>query len=79
MKMLVASPLLAQISAHELYEKSAAAVGLDTRGNVYSRLGVASFWKLQRAAQIRPGTAAIDHCLDEIGRASCRERVYGRV
>ena len=40
MKMLVASPLLAQISAHELYERSAAAIGVDTRGNVYSRLGV---------------------------------------
>lgn len=40
MKLLAASPLLAQISANELYEKSAAAIGVDTRGNVYSRLGV---------------------------------------
>ena len=39
-KMLAASPLLAQIAAHRLYEKSAAAIGLDPRGNVYSRLGV---------------------------------------
>jgi L-seryl-tRNA(Ser) seleniumtransferase len=40
MKMLAASPLLAQIAAAQLYEKSAAAIGLDTRVNVYSRLGV---------------------------------------
>ena len=40
MKMLAASPLLAQIAVHQLYEKSAAAIGLDPRGNVYSRLGV---------------------------------------
>src|SRR5215467_5280619 len=40
MKVLAASPLLAQIAAHQLYEKSAAAMGLDPRGNVYSRLGV---------------------------------------
>jgi L-seryl-tRNA(Ser) seleniumtransferase len=40
MKMLAASPLLAQITAGQLYERSAAAIGLDTRGNVYSRLGV---------------------------------------
>src|SRR4051812_25491620 len=40
MKMLAASPLLTRVAAHELYEKSAAAVGLDPRGNVYSRLGV---------------------------------------
>jgi L-seryl-tRNA(Ser) seleniumtransferase len=40
MKILAASPLLAQIAAHQFYEKSAAAVGLDPRGNVYSRLGV---------------------------------------
>ena len=40
MKMLAASPLLARISAHEIYEKSAAAIGLDTGENVYSRLGV---------------------------------------
>src|SRR5262245_45127094 len=40
MKMLAASPLLAQIGAQGLYEKSAAAMGLDPRGNVYSRLGV---------------------------------------
>lgn len=40
MKVLAASPLLAQIAAHQLYEKSASAIGLDPRGNVYSRLGV---------------------------------------
>src|SRR5260370_38559472 len=40
MKMLAASPLLAQIAAHHLYEKSAAAIGYDTKQNVYSRLGV---------------------------------------
>ena len=40
MKMLAASPLLAQIAAAQLYEKSAAAIGFDTRVNVYSRLGV---------------------------------------
>src|SRR2546430_7906743 len=40
MKMLAAWPVLAQVAAQGLYEKSAAAVGLDPRGNVYSRLGV---------------------------------------
>src|SRR5438309_3975207 len=40
MKMLAASPLLAQVAAHHLYEKSAAAIGYDTKENVYSRLGV---------------------------------------
>jgi L-seryl-tRNA(Ser) seleniumtransferase len=40
MKMMAASPLLAQITAQGLYEKSAAAIGIDTRANVYSRLGV---------------------------------------
>lgn len=40
MKMLAASPLLAQLTAKNLYEKSAALVGVDTRENVYSRLGV---------------------------------------
>src|SRR5438270_3654631 len=40
MKVLAASPLLAQIAAQGLYEKSAAAIGLDPRGNVYRRLGV---------------------------------------
>jgi L-seryl-tRNA(Ser) seleniumtransferase len=40
MKMLVASPLLAQVAAREMYEKSAAAMGFDPRENVYSRLGV---------------------------------------
>src|SRR4249920_754347 len=39
-KMLAASPLLAQIAAQGVYEKSAAAIGLDPKGNVYSRLGV---------------------------------------
>jgi L-seryl-tRNA(Ser) seleniumtransferase len=38
--MLAASPLLAQIAAQGVYEKSAAAIGLDPKGNVYSRLGV---------------------------------------
>src|SRR5207244_7731447 len=32
--------LLAQIAAQQFYEKSASAIGLDPRGNVYSRLGV---------------------------------------
>jgi len=40
MKMLAASPLLAQIAARQFYENSAAAMGIDPRGNVYSRLGV---------------------------------------
>jgi L-seryl-tRNA(Ser) seleniumtransferase len=40
MKLLVASPLLAQIAAQNLYAKSAAAFGIDTKANVYSRLGV---------------------------------------
>jgi len=40
MKMLAASPLLAQVTAHQLYEKSAAAIGFGTKENVYSRLGV---------------------------------------
>jgi L-seryl-tRNA(Ser) seleniumtransferase len=40
MKMLAASPLLAQLAAQGLYEKSAAAMGFDTPENVYSRLGV---------------------------------------
>ena len=40
MKVLAASPLLAQIAAQAFYEKSAAAMGLDPRRNVYSRLGV---------------------------------------
>jgi uncharacterized pyridoxal phosphate-dependent enzyme len=40
MKMLAASPLLAQIAAQGLYLKSAAAIGLNPNSNVYSRLGV---------------------------------------
>ncbi len=40
MKMLAASPLLAQLAAQGLYEKSAAAMGFDARENVYTRLGV---------------------------------------
>jgi uncharacterized pyridoxal phosphate-dependent enzyme len=40
MKMLAASPLLAQIAVHDLYEKSSAAIGLASPENVYSRLGV---------------------------------------
>jgi uncharacterized pyridoxal phosphate-dependent enzyme len=40
MKLLAASPLLAQIAAQGLYTKSATAMGLASRDNVYSRLGV---------------------------------------
>src|ERR1700736_4881120 len=40
MKMLAASPLLAQIAAQDLYAKSSAAMGLASRDNVYSRLGI---------------------------------------
>jgi uncharacterized pyridoxal phosphate-dependent enzyme len=40
MKMLAASPLLAQIAAKDIYVKSATAIGLDPKNNVYSRLGV---------------------------------------
>src|SRR5262249_54267982 len=40
MKMVAASPLLAQIAAQNLYAKSAAAVGVATKENVYSRIGV---------------------------------------
>jgi len=40
MKLMAASPLLAQIAAQELYAKSAVAFGLDPRANVYTRLGV---------------------------------------
>jgi L-seryl-tRNA(Ser) seleniumtransferase len=40
MKMLAASPLLAQLAAQGLYEKSAAAMGFDPKENVYTRLGV---------------------------------------
>jgi len=40
MKMLAASPLLTQIAARDLYEKSATALGLDPRENVFRRLGV---------------------------------------
>jgi uncharacterized pyridoxal phosphate-dependent enzyme len=40
MKMLAASPLLAQIAAQSLYAKSAAAIGFPSGDNVYSRLGV---------------------------------------
>jgi len=40
MKYLAASPLLAQIAAQDLYAKSAAAIGLSTQENVYTRLGV---------------------------------------
>jgi len=40
MKMLAASPLLAQIAAQGLYAKSLATMGLASQGNVYSRLGV---------------------------------------
>lgn len=40
LKVLAASPLLAQIAAQRLYAKSASAMGIDVKGNVYSRLGV---------------------------------------
>jgi seryl-tRNA(Sec) selenium transferase len=40
MKMIAASPLLAQIAAQGLYVKSAAAIGLNPNSNVYSKLGV---------------------------------------
>jgi uncharacterized pyridoxal phosphate-dependent enzyme len=40
MKMVAASPLLAQIAAQNLYAKSAAAVGVATKENVYTRLGL---------------------------------------
>src|SRR5271170_3893564 len=40
MKMLAASPLLAQIAAQSLYARSAAAIGLAPSDNVYNRLGV---------------------------------------
>jgi uncharacterized pyridoxal phosphate-dependent enzyme len=39
-KMLVASPLLAQLAARDLYAKSTMAIGLPLRENVYTRLGV---------------------------------------
>src|SRR5438552_13201118 len=40
MKYLAASPLLVQIAAQDLYAKSAAAIGLPSQENVYTRLGV---------------------------------------
>jgi uncharacterized pyridoxal phosphate-dependent enzyme len=40
MKMLAASPLLAQIAAQNLYGNTSVAMGLASRDNVYSRLGV---------------------------------------
>jgi L-seryl-tRNA(Ser) seleniumtransferase len=40
MKMLAASPLLAQIAAQDLYAKSFAAMGLASPESVYTRLGV---------------------------------------
>jgi uncharacterized pyridoxal phosphate-dependent enzyme len=40
MKMLAASPLLAQIAATRAYEKSASAFGIPVNENVYSRIGV---------------------------------------
>ena len=39
-KMLAASPLLTQLAVRGMYEKSATAIGIDPRNNVYSRLGV---------------------------------------
>ena len=40
MKLLAASPLLAQIAAQSLYARSATAMGLASAENVYTRLGV---------------------------------------
>ena len=40
MKYLAASPLLAQIAAQSVYVKSAAAMGLGSQENVYTRLGM---------------------------------------
>jgi uncharacterized pyridoxal phosphate-dependent enzyme len=40
MKMLAASPLLAQIAAQGLYAKSLSTMGLASQENVYSRLGI---------------------------------------
>src|SRR5690349_10634381 len=40
MKLLAASPLLAQIAAKDLYAKSAAVLGLPSQDNVYTRLGL---------------------------------------
>jgi uncharacterized pyridoxal phosphate-dependent enzyme len=40
MKLLAASPLLAQIAAQDLFAKSSVAFGLASRENVYTRLGV---------------------------------------
>lgn len=39
-RLVAAAPLLGQIAARELYAQAAAAIGKDTRQNVYSRLGV---------------------------------------
>jgi len=39
-KLLVATPLLTQIAARDLYAQAASAVGRDPRQNVYTRLGV---------------------------------------
>ena len=39
-KLLAATPLLAQIAARDLYAQAASAVGRDSRQNVYARLGV---------------------------------------
>jgi uncharacterized pyridoxal phosphate-dependent enzyme len=40
MKWLVAAPLLAQITARDLYAKAASLAGADASGNLYKRLGV---------------------------------------
>ena len=40
MKILAASPLLAQIAARDLYAKSSTAMGLASKENIYTRLGV---------------------------------------
>src|SRR5512133_1295328 len=39
-KLAVATPLLGQIAARNLYAQAATAIGRDPRQNVYSRLGV---------------------------------------
>src|ERR1700682_237818 len=39
-KLLVATPLLTQIAARDLYAQAGSAIGRDPRQNVYTRLGV---------------------------------------
>src|SRR5712692_8366461 len=56
MKMLAASPLLAQIAAQDLYAKSFAAMGLASRENVYSRLGVKTVINCRRTVRYLSGS-----------------------